>query len=125
MEQVAADLKIKLVFSIPGKPRGRGRIERFFRTVDEMFLSLDGYLARSRKQPTLTLPLLEEQFRAFLLEICAWNAQTRPTNPQARLLPRAKKIRSMLRIGRRRDKQPHNQRRSGVLKRHPRPPTPK
>jgi putative transposase len=70
MEQVAADLKMRLVFSIPGKPRGRGRTERFFRTVNEMFLcSLDGYLARSRKQPALTLPLLEEQFRAFLLEI--------------------------------------------------------
>ncbi len=69
MEQVAIDLKIRLVFSIPGKPRGRGRIERFFRTVDEMFLcSLDGYLARSRKKPTLTLPSLEEQFRMFLLD---------------------------------------------------------
>jgi putative transposase len=30
LEQVGADLKIRLVFSIPGKPRGRGRIERFF-----------------------------------------------------------------------------------------------
>ena len=30
LEQVAADLKIRLVFSIPGHPRGRGRIERFF-----------------------------------------------------------------------------------------------
>ena len=33
MEQVAADLKMRLIFSIPGEPRGRGRIERFFRTV--------------------------------------------------------------------------------------------
>lgn len=33
LEQVGADLKIRLVFSIPGKPRGRGRIERFFRTL--------------------------------------------------------------------------------------------
>jgi len=38
LEQVGADLKIRLVFSIPGKPRGRGRIERFFSTVNEMFL---------------------------------------------------------------------------------------
>jgi putative transposase len=38
LEQVSADLKIRLVFSIPGKPRGRGRIERFFSTVNEMFL---------------------------------------------------------------------------------------
>ena len=32
LEQVSADLKIRLVFSTPGKPRGRGRIERFFQT---------------------------------------------------------------------------------------------
>src|SRR5262245_27437773 len=37
LEQVGADLKIRLVFSIPGKPRGRGRIERFFSTVNDMF----------------------------------------------------------------------------------------
>ena len=44
LEQVGADLKIRLVFSIPGKPRGRGRIERFFSTLNEMFLcELDGY----------------------------------------------------------------------------------
>jgi transposase InsO family protein len=41
---VAADLKIRLIFSTPGQPQGRGRIERFFRTVNDMFLcSLDGY----------------------------------------------------------------------------------
>ena len=44
LEQVGADLKIRLVFSTAGKPRGRGRIERFFLTVNEMFLcELDGY----------------------------------------------------------------------------------
>jgi transposase InsO family protein len=44
LEQLAADLKIRLVFSTPGQPQGRGRIERFFRTVNEMFLcDLDGY----------------------------------------------------------------------------------
>jgi putative transposase len=35
LEQVGADLKIRLIFSLPGKPRGRGRIERFFSTVNE------------------------------------------------------------------------------------------
>jgi putative transposase len=69
LEQVAADLKIRLVFSIPGKPRGRGRIERFFRTVNEMFLcDLDGYTRRSRAEARLTLPKLEEGFRTFLLD---------------------------------------------------------
>ena len=70
LEQVAADLKIRLVFSTPGQPQGRGRIERFFRTVNEMFLcDLDGYTARSGRKPTLTLDSLEKQFHAFLLEV--------------------------------------------------------
>jgi putative transposase len=70
IEQAAADLKIRLVFSTPGKPQGRGRIERFFRTVNEMFLcDLDGYTGRSRRKPSLTLSELEKQFHTFLLEI--------------------------------------------------------
>ena len=36
LEQVGANLKIRLIFSMPGKPRGRGRIERFFSTVNEL-----------------------------------------------------------------------------------------
>jgi putative transposase len=44
IEQVAIDLKIQLIFSTPGKPQGRGRIERFFRSLNEMFLcDLEGY----------------------------------------------------------------------------------
>jgi len=33
LEQVAADLKIQLVFSAVGRPRGRGKIERFFSSI--------------------------------------------------------------------------------------------
>jgi len=69
LEQVAVDLKIRLVFSTPGKPQGRGRIERFFRTVNSMFLcELDGFIRRKRHKPTLSLERLEELFQAFLLE---------------------------------------------------------
>ncbi len=70
MEQVAADLKMRLLFSTPGKPRGRGRIERFFRTIEERFLcDLEGYLQRSRSKPALRLPELDRLFRAFLLDV--------------------------------------------------------
>lgn len=70
LEQVAADLKIQLVFSTPGKPQGRGKIERFFRTVDEMFLcDLDGYAGKGRRHPCLTLGQLKNLFRTFLLEV--------------------------------------------------------
>ena len=48
LEQVAADIKMQLVFSTPGKPRGRGRIERFFGVINSMFLSgLPGYTPTS------------------------------------------------------------------------------
>jgi putative transposase len=33
LEQVSADLKVRLVFSTPGVPRGRGRVERFFSSI--------------------------------------------------------------------------------------------
>ncbi len=70
LEQVAADLKIRLIFSIPGKPRGRGRIERFFRTVNQMFLSdLDTAVGSSRGKPTFTLAQLDRQFHSFLLDV--------------------------------------------------------
>ena len=72
LEQVSADLKIQLVFSIPGKPRGRGRIERFFSTVNEMFLcELDGYVTGGamRGKPLLTLAEFEAHFRTFLLNV--------------------------------------------------------
>jgi len=70
LEQVAVDLKMQLVFSTPGKPQGRGKIERFFRTGNEMFLcDLDGYTRRSRRKPSLTLGQLEDLFRTFLLEV--------------------------------------------------------
>ena len=71
LEQVSVDLKIRLVFSIPGKPRGRGRIERFFATVNEMFLcELDGYAPAGgalRGKPKLTLADFVARPREFLL----------------------------------------------------------
>ena len=71
LEQVAADLKMRLIFSTPGHPRGRGKIERFFGTVNQMFLcSLPGYIDRGavRGEPTLTLSDLDRRFREFLRE---------------------------------------------------------
>ncbi|MDQ6694414.1 MAG: DDE-type integrase/transposase/recombinase, partial [Chloroflexota bacterium] len=80
MEQVSADIKMQLVFSHPGRPRGRGRIERFFNTVNQLFLcSQPGYTPPGRHTtpataatpvvtPILTLPDLETRWRTFLLE---------------------------------------------------------
>jgi putative transposase len=47
LEQVAADLGMQLVFSLPGQPRGRGKVERYMDTVNQMCLSaLPGYAPR-------------------------------------------------------------------------------
>jgi putative transposase len=60
LEQVAADIKMQLVFSWPGVPRGRGRIERFFETVHQLCVSgLPGYWPAGTPQPTPTLTRAE------------------------------------------------------------------
>lgn len=73
LEQVGADLKIRLVFSIPRKPRGRGRIERFFSTVNEMFLcEPPGYAPSGggvRGKAAFTLAELDARVRTFLLDV--------------------------------------------------------
>lgn len=70
IEQVAAEFRMRLIFSTPGKPQGRGRIERFFRTVNEMFLcDLDDYTGRGRRGASLSLDRFESLFHSWLLEI--------------------------------------------------------
>ena len=68
--QGAADLDIELIFSEKGVPRGRGKIERFFRSVNELFLQyLPGYAPSGYKavKATLTLPVFEQKFRTWLV----------------------------------------------------------
>ena len=70
MEQVSADLKIRLIFSTPGMPRGRGRVERFFQTVNQLFLhQLPGYAVAGKpvEPPRLTLTDFDAHFKAFVL----------------------------------------------------------
>jgi putative transposase len=72
IEQVAAQLNVRLVFSIVGQPRGRGRIERFFQTIHQLFIcELPGYAPEGPppKGPLLTLPEFDMKFREFLLEV--------------------------------------------------------
>ena len=72
LEQVAADLHMRLVFSLPGAPRGRGKIERFFGTVNTMLLAaLPGYTPAGTApptEPTLTLSELDDHLRAFIVD---------------------------------------------------------
>ena len=73
LEQVAADLKMRLVFSTPGMPRGRGSIERFFATISDMLLcELPGFKSPIKKvdrKALLTLAHLDELLREFFLGV--------------------------------------------------------
>jgi putative transposase len=53
-----ADLKLRLIFSTVGQPRGRGKIERLFASLAQVFLSrLPGYgPGRTGPAGVLTLP---------------------------------------------------------------------
>lgn len=68
LEQIAIDLKINLIFSTIGFPRGRGKIERFFQTVNQMLLeSLPGYTKNSKTEKLLTFQEFEEKLVYFIL----------------------------------------------------------
>jgi putative transposase len=70
LEAVAIDLGIELIFSEKGVPRGRGKVERFFRTVNQLFLQdILGYAPSGYKgaQAQLTLAAFDQQFRTWLL----------------------------------------------------------
>ena len=71
MELVADDLDMELIFSEKGVPRGRGKVERFFRSVDQLLLQdLPGYAPKGSRAVAarLTLSEFEQQFRTWLLE---------------------------------------------------------
>lgn len=58
LEQVSHDLKMSAIFSAVGQPRGRGKQERFFRTIYQLFLcELPGYLAPDVRKPKPVLTL--------------------------------------------------------------------
>jgi putative transposase len=61
MDQVCADPHIQLMHSAPqGMPRGRGKIERFVGSVNELFLpGLPGHLARGAPASPSKLTLAE------------------------------------------------------------------
>ena len=69
IEQVAADLKIRLVFSAVGRPRGRGKIERFFESLSQVLLSrLPGYARReSERRAVLSFPDLTQEIEDYLI----------------------------------------------------------
>ena len=71
LEQVSAELQMALVFSEPGMPRGRGKIERFFRTVNQQLLcGLPGYTPAGQPPAhgVLTVSTFEAELQRFILD---------------------------------------------------------
>jgi len=69
IEQACMALKIRLTHSLPRRPRGRGKIERLFRTINDMFLpDLPGHLIQGKplSVPALSLNELRSRFEAFV-----------------------------------------------------------
>lgn len=71
INQASAALKMQGLHSFSGKPRGRGRIERLFRTVNDMFLAdLPGRIVEGKEisKPALSMEHLATAFEEFLHE---------------------------------------------------------
>ena len=71
LEQVAVDLRIELIFSAVARPQGRGKVERFFGTVNTEVLSeLPGALVEGRPvtEPALSLSDLDKALGAFITQ---------------------------------------------------------
>lgn len=71
VDQVSVDLKIELLQTLPQKPKGKGKVERFFETVDQMFLTgQPGYAPRGATgvQAVLKLEELDERLHAWIID---------------------------------------------------------
>jgi putative transposase len=72
LDQVAADLRIRLVHSSVARPQGRGKVERLFGTINTELLSeLPGHLENGRPStsPRLSLSELDATIGAFVIDI--------------------------------------------------------
>jgi len=71
IEQIAIDLKFELERTQPRKPKGKGKVERFFKSVAQLFLTQQpGYAPAGSRvvEPVLTIEELEMRFRKWLIE---------------------------------------------------------
>jgi len=76
LEQAAADLRIRLIYSAVARPQGRGKIERLFRTINtELLAELPGNLRAGKtvSPPALSLAELDAAIGAWI--ISTYNAR--------------------------------------------------
>lgn len=72
LEQAAADLRIRLIYSAVARPQGRGKIERLFRTINtELLAELPGNLraGKATSPPSMSLTDLDSALGAWIVSI--------------------------------------------------------
>ena len=70
LDQAAADLHFRLIYSAVGRPQGRGKIERIFGTLNtELLPELAGHLSGSKTDtpPKLSLAELDAEIGAYII----------------------------------------------------------
>lgn len=76
LERTAIELHIRIIHSTIARPQGRGKIERFFGTINtEVLATLPGHIGPGARtpQPVLDLPTLDREIGTF---IAAYNHRT-------------------------------------------------
>jgi len=68
IELVCIDLKLRLIHSQVGRPRGRGKIERFFRTLNQLLIYKLNIIAPSSEKKPLSLKQFDALIYQFILE---------------------------------------------------------
>ena len=69
LDQVAVDLRFRIVYSAVGRPQGRGKVERLFGTLNtELLPGLPGHLVGGKpaSPPTLSLARLDREIATFI-----------------------------------------------------------
>ena len=73
LTRVCADLKVQLIHSAPGRPRGRGKVERLFGTITtELLPTLPGHIppgnhGKPVTPPALSLSQLDAEIGRFIV----------------------------------------------------------
>jgi putative transposase len=85
LTHVTNDLRIRMIHSAVARPQGRGKVERFFGTINtELLAELPGHLTAGRSNPTPTLTL--ETLTAALHELIV-NTYNHRRHSETRLTP--------------------------------------
>lgn len=72
IQRVCVNLKTRNINSIVGRPQGRGKIERFFQTLNEtVLIDLPGFSVKGKpsSKPLLNIEKLNEILEKFIIEI--------------------------------------------------------